>query len=556
MSGTGRDRGGWGLTEGRLTTGLMALAYAAVLGVGLASRGPMIGDEVQHYYMVITQAGVLPAPNVSAMVPIHGDQTLVRYYPHVFLWHYLGAILWRFLWPSIAVIQVYQSLFYLQLLVAIRLLIRCETRGRLPGAELLGVVVVASLPITLLFSVAFYQDVAAVAQLVTALLLFRRGRWLWSAAFLCHAISLKETVLVAVPVYLLCVAILRYGCEPRWRAVGRAGIVTAIVIAHTVLAVRVMDSMDFVYHPYNTAVSQLRAARAQLVARWRTPAAPRPEAQPGPAATTPPALPIEQRRYSEISQSPGDLRQPANWLIFPGGVLWAVFGAGVLGVLWGRRRAAVAPQAEDESGGADSGAWLAGLGLSCVVITAVQMRTAPDARFFLPGMICLLVPACRWAVMLPWRRTWLTALCLVAVLQGGAVLAKTCALREVPAGVHQAFVYLADHPPQPNAVFMYPEGNAHLLPCPHNWYLNYGLRDFWQASNDERLKILHNVGLGAIVIKKYLVSSIDPKMNNLGIYPESFVRDIEGDDRFVRVLDNPDVAIYRVPPEPASGDGK
>lgn len=557
MRGTGYGGNRWGLTEGRLTLALIVLAYAAVLGVGLVSRGPMIGDEVQHYYMVVTQAGVLPAPNVSAMVPLYGDQTILRYYPHVFLWHYLGAILWRFLWPSVAVIQVYQSFFYLQLLIAVRLLIRCETRGKVPGAELLGVAAVASLPITLLFSVVFYQDVAAVAQLVTALLLFRRRRWLWSAVFLCLAMSLKETVLVAVPGYLLCVAVLRYGRESRWRAVGRAGIVTAIVVVHTVLAVRVLGSIGFVYHPYCTASNQVKAACGRLVKWWRVPAVAHVEVEQGPAAIASPAVPIEQRRYDEISQSPGDLRHPANWLIFPGGVFWAVVGAGVLGVVWGRRRAGVvASTAEGAGGEADSCAWLAGLGVSCVLITAVQMRTAPDARFFLPGMLCLLVPFCRWAVVVPGRRVWLPALCLVAILQGGTVLARTCTMRQVPPGVQQAIAYLVAHPPQPDAVFMYPEGNARLFPCPHNWYLNYGLRDFWQASNDDRLKILHKVGLGAIVIKKYLVSPIDPAMNNLGVYPESFVRDIEGDPRFVRVLDNPDVTIYQVPPEPARGEGE
>jgi hypothetical protein len=53
--------------------------------------------------------------------------------------------------------------------------------------------------------------------------------------------------------------------------------------------------------------------------------------------------------------------------------------------------------------------------------------------------------------------------------------------------------------------------------------------------------------VGAIVVKKHLIGTLDPEMNRLGIYPDTFVRDIDADDRFRKVLDNRDVTIYRLP---------
>jgi hypothetical protein len=36
-------------------------------------------------------------------------------------------------------------------------------------------------------------------------------------------------------------------------------------------------------------------------------------------------------------------------------------------------------------------------------------------------------------------------------------------------------------------------------------------------------------------------------MNNLGVYPEAFVDDLENDSRFIKVLENKAVRIYTVP---------
>jgi hypothetical protein len=136
------------------------------------------------------------------------------------------------------------------------------------------------------------------------------------------------------------------------------------------------------------------------------------------------------------------------------------------------------------------------------------------------------------------------ALCL---LQSGVVLSKTHQLRQVKPGIWEAIEYLEEHPPDPGRVFMYPEGNYRFFPVRQTWYLNFTLRDFWQDDNDGRLARLHEHGVGAIVVKKYLVGRLDEEMNRLGVYPVSFVKDIEGDPRFRKVFENEDVKIFNLP---------
>ncbi|MCW5211933.1 hypothetical protein VU04_03375, partial [Desulfobulbus sp. TB] len=91
-----------------------------------------------------------------------------------------------------------------------------------------------------------------------------------------------------------------------------------------------------------------------------------------------------------------------------------------------------------------------------------------------------------------------------------------------------------------------PEGNYRLFPIPHEWYMNYHLREFWRADNDLRLKILRRFHIGTIVVKKYLVAPVDENITNLGVYPDYFVRDLQKDNRFHTVFENNAIRILRV----------
>ncbi len=140
---------------------LIAAFALAVLWSGLRAPQAMVGDEVTHYYMLLHQAEVLPDVTFQAIIPTGWGEPYVRGYPHPNLWHYAGACLYRVL-PFFATIQLYQVFFLVQLLVAAFFLIRRRRNVSTPSI-LLYLLLLASLPVTLMFSMTFYQDVPVTA---------------------------------------------------------------------------------------------------------------------------------------------------------------------------------------------------------------------------------------------------------------------------------------------------------------------------------------------------------------------------------------------------------
>jgi hypothetical protein len=521
----------------RLTVAVILISYLGVLGVGLQCSEPMIGDEVTHYYLLMTQAKVFPAPTVRAEIPLACNRSETRSYPHVFLWHYAGAALVKVLGSSFGLIQFYQSLFWLQLLVIFYKFVSREPDSD-EWSTLISVTVLASVPMCLIFSVAFYQDIPAIAQIMTSFYFLRRRKMWHSLLFMCLALSVKETVFVFLPAYALCLVLFFRDTDLWWKRGLRlvaAGSVILLLLGSTSTLFKYQVKKP--YYPrilLNQALSRFglapreEAKRPERVSNGNT------ETNTFPGVATPKSRPLE------IANNPGDLRKPENFIIYGGGLFWLVALAGTTGAVWAWRRSARGT------------AWWGWVGLWYLVCTAWVMRMAPDARFFLPGMIFLIPPLTRATGQLPRRRVVLALVMLIALAQSSVVLAKTWQMRRIRPGVKEAIQYLVDHPldVRGDKVFMYPEGSYRLFPCGVNWYLSWRLKEFWRADNDARIRMCDDFNVGAIVVKKYLVGKIDPRMTNLGIYPDFFVRDIERDRRFVKVHDNPDVAIYLVPLPP------
>ncbi|MCI5145298.1 MAG: DUF2304 family protein, partial [Candidatus Electrothrix sp. AR3] len=182
---------------------IICIAVCAVFLVGMSAPQVMVGDEVTHYYMLETQAKVLPLPNFKAEIPTGWGRTEVRTYPHSFGWHYLGALLYRFSGGSFAAIQLFQALFLAQFLAVAYLLARSrqgvQTRAALPY-----LLILASIPMSLIFSVSFYQDIPMAAQVLTAFYLLRKNRWLLATLFMGFALGIKVTAILFFPAFFLC----------------------------------------------------------------------------------------------------------------------------------------------------------------------------------------------------------------------------------------------------------------------------------------------------------------------------------------------------------------
>ena len=520
---------------------LIAAAALAVLWSGLRAPQAMVGDEVTHYYMLVHQAQVLPAATFQAHIPTGWGEPEVRRYPHANLWHYAGAWIYRAL-PSFSAIQIYQALFLVQLLVAAFFLIRRRPAATTP-AILLYLLLLASLPITLMFSMTFYQDIPVTAQVVTAFCLLDRRRWVWATLFLMAALGLKETAVLFLPAFLLFLAIQRWGAartEPR-RAVRLARIALPLAAAGVLLWMPMKASDRLLeqyggYYPFRELKSIAEHVVEAVIPPAADPAVATVAGESGDAAPTA-SRPVSKYEAEIIANHPGDLRQPRNWFVYGGVLIWLVMGLGLA-------RGVVRWRKPEAWGSAVAAQWPLWVGLSFLLPTAWLLQTAPDARFFFPAVPFLLLPFVESFSRLPRQRIWMSLWVALAIVQSGFVLGKAVELRQVTPELAAGMAWLKKNPPPHNRVFMYPEGNYRLFPVKHDWYLKYRLRDFWRGSNDFRLQLLVKRKVGAIVVKKHLVGPVDEKITNLGVYPDYFVKEIAADPRFRKVFDNRALAVY------------
>jgi len=524
---------------------IILTAVLAVTTVGLLAPQVMIGDEVTHFYMLETQARHMPLPNFYAEIPMATGGVETRRYPHSFLWHYLGALVYGVTGGSFAAVQLYQALFLAQFLGAAYLLARGRG-GVSTRSAMLYLLTLASLPMTLIFSVAFYQDVPMAAQVLTAFWLLQRRRWIWSTLFMALALWFKVNALLFYPVFVVYLVHLLWRGLGWRRAVAPAAAAIVLLVGSTwTLGWSIERHAGADFYPVIEARKLLRKIRtlsspmSMHVPDLVSPAAAAEAGRPGPAGR----LPSEQQAEI-IANHPGDLRVPANWIVYGGLLLWLVAAAGLSQPLVRRHL----PGGALEPGLAARQDWLwpLAIGGSYSLLAAWMLRTSPDARFFLPAVPFVWLPLCERVVRLPRIKPILALIASLAILQSGYVLHKTFRLRQVSPGLRSVIQYLGQHPPSPARVFMYPEGNYRLFPVTHEWYLSYRLRDFWHGNNDVRLLMLARHNVGAVVIKKHLIAPVDEAVTDLGVYPDSFVGQIAQDSRFRKVFENEAALVYQI----------
>jgi hypothetical protein len=513
--------------------GIILTAFLSVLIVGIYTPQAMIGDEVTHYYMLTTQAENLSRPNFFARIPTGWGEVEQRCYPHSCFWHYGGALLYRLTGGSFFAVQLYQSFFWLQFLVVAYLLAR-SLLGRQARAVVIYMLVLATLPVCLVFSVAFYQDIPMAAQALTAFYLLHRRRWFWATLFMSLTVAMKISALLFIPPFLLCLAVWEY------RGRHAARMILALCVSTAVLGF-FLWGISWSLKQYAQAgfypVEQIHKAYAKIqraFAPEQTVSVDVPSSKEKGKVVTPYEVEI-------IANHPGDLRIPENFIVYGGGILWFVLFVGGLsiGINKIRRRS------QDES--FEYPWWFLGVGVWFMILTAFLLRTAPDARFFLPGIPFILLPFAEGFSRLPRFKIFLCVIAALAILQGGQVLKKTYDLRHLSADLREGIAFLQTTPLTPPHIFMYPEGNYRFFPYRHEWYLNYQLREFWKGDNDTRITMLKQFRIGAVVIKKHLIADVDDAITNLGVYPIYFVRDVERDRRFLKLFENNDVIIFKTP---------
>lgn len=525
----------------RVIVAVIALSWIASAVVGLTAREPMVADEVVHYYMAVTQAGKLPAPNVEVDIPMRG-WTYHRQYPHVFGWHYVAALVWLAAGKVFWAVQVYHSLFWLQLLVSTWFLARSDTDEW--KKELLVVVTLASLPMAILFSVLLYQDVPATAHVVTAFAFLKYRRPWLATLFMALALATKVTVFTVLPMFLLGF-FAYYGTKtPLWQTGVRVVCSMALVAVSCVPMALALKKAGFGYYPAKEAMEYVR--RAGIGTRFFQSRIP--DREPLRGESTMPVAANAGIQRPEIANHPGDLRLAANWLVYFGPVLYMFAGLCLLGSV-----VACLSFFRGARNG-DVRWWPLLTGVWAAVLTAHHMRSAPDARFFLPAAPFLVVGVSGLVARIPFPRVWMPVFIVAAFLQTGAVLFKTYNLRHLAPSISETIRFLDHRFPDGANYLMYPEGHERFIRGSVDWYMNNELRDFWRSNNDRRIGMLQSRGLGAVVVKKNRIRDVKPETVDLGLYPLSFVNDVRADSRFELLFENKDVIVFKVPDKSGTVD--
>jgi hypothetical protein len=378
---------------------------------------------------------------------------------------------------------------------------------------------------------------------LTAFYLLRKNRWLLATCFIAFALGVKVNAMLFFPAFFFCLSV--------WTARRCSVKKTAAIISCAVLLIILCTwGLGFTLKRYAGASFYPVEKFEQVVKKiWPEEEQPRKPAPKPPAAqqSAPAEKPVKakakvitEQKASIIANHPGDLRITANYFIYGGLLLWLLLLTGAAGA--GMRLLRPQPPAQE-----NSSCWLWGTGLSYILTAAAFLASAPDARFFLPGLPFILLPIAEQTVRLPRPKWLISLLASLAFLQGGYVLTKTYNLRQVSPDLREAIAWLRENPPQPSRIFMYPEGNYRLFPVPHEWYLKYHLRDFWRADNELRAEVLRKFRIGAVVIKKHLVAPVDENITDLGVYPDYFVKDLRKDERFRKLFENSAVVIFQTP---------
>lgn len=496
-----------------LTVAFPLLALFGILYVGCCSSCPMIGDETAHYYQLVNQSGKLPDISFGWSLLTDYGKERSGIGPHVIGWHYLGAYFYK-LAPGFLTVQLYHLFFFCLLMIFSFLTVRhLFNTPEVTGNTML---LLSSLPVALLFGTAFYQDLPATALVVTAFYLLFKRRYLPGILLAGATFLFKENSVLMLPGACLLIFLQ----ERRKPLNCSIWILTAIFL--TTVCVLIFDAAVFKYFDgkcHSLLVDKLLDILRGLnfIEDTRPPAPP--------AGETPPIA------------YPGDLRIPANWIIYPGGAVWLAAAAALSG-LW----------REIKARKFDQPAFIcAFIGLSYLAPAYVIGRHTPDIRYFLPGIPFLIFAISYWLASFKDYRKLLPLLALAALVQSGAVFFKICELRTLGPELEQVIKTLnAQKHTYDNKkfkIFMYAE-KWRFLPYEPVWSISV---EAWKAKTDRQLyELLRRNNFAFIGIEKSKIASPVSSAADVRLYPAKFVDMLANSDLFSKICDNQTYLIYEL----------
>lgn len=500
-----------------LTFAVPAMVLIGILYVGFSSSCPMIGDETAHYYQLVNQSGKLPDISFGwSLVTDYGKERS-GIGPHVIGWHYLGAVFYKMA-PGFMTVQFYHLLFFC--LLTVFSFLTAKHLFNSPEVTCNTLLLVSTLPAVILFSTAFYQDLPATALVVTAFYLLFKRQYLPGILLAAITFFFKENSVLMLPGMCLLIFLQ----ERRKPLKCSVWIMTAVFLVLT--CILIFDVAVFKYFDgkcHNILVDKMLDILRGLNI----------------IEDTRPPVPVSAEALPPIAY-PGDLRIPANWIIYLGGAIWLAVGASVFG-FW----------REIKGRKFDQPAFIcAVIGLSYLIPSYIIGRNTPDVRYFLPGIPFIIFAVSYWMVSFKEYRKLLLVITAVAIVQAGAVFSKVYELRTLGPDLEQVIKALNEkksvYDNKKFKIFMYAE-KWRFLPYEPFWSISV---DVWKAKTDRQIyDLLRNNNFAFIGIEKSKIASMVSSNMDIRVYPAKFVDSLANSDLFSKVCENPTYIIYELKPD-------
>jgi hypothetical protein len=319
----------------------------------------MIGDETAQYYQLTKQADSLPEISFGWSVKTSYGKERVSYGGPTFGgWEYIGAFAYKYL-PYFKTVQVYHFCYFIILIIfgymSVKILFNSEE------IALITVFLICTLPINLLFGLAFYQDLPVAALMVLCFYLLLKRFYIFAIIVFGLSFYIKETAILFLPAFCFLILV-----QEKWK---KAYLYILIGFTCFFMLICIIGYDIIVYHYFYKQHSALVNTFLNIVFKifpnltdYLT------------FITT--VSPPEVTSISKIASYPGDMRVPINWFIYFGGVFWVFVCISSF-----KSIKSIFSKCFDKK--ATSCLFI---GLSYILVAVVICRNNPDVRYFLPGI--------------------------------------------------------------------------------------------------------------------------------------------------------------------------
>ena len=459
-----------------------------------------LGDEAWHYGFA---RNIYRSGRITTLDPVYeGAKIQGPVYRMEPLWHILLALVWRIGGGMSFPLAQFYHVLYFALLVMFTYMLAKRLYGEEEGFY--SAVIVSSVPMVVVFSVLFYQDVPIAMLGVLCVLLVVNKRFPLAGLVAGVSYFIKPTISFFIPALLFLVL---YYSEGDQRVK-----IKSVILFLMPAAVLIGAGAFREYGSVSIITSFISG------------------------------------KIAEHGKDTGLSRYYNSWLGNPVDIL-KYFGIIVLAC-----PAAYMIRKKYEK--KDIVIWLPVVSyfvLSIFAFTCIS-RPSLDVRYLLPITPFLAVISAR-ALTGFLRRKWIRIMCVgICLLQFAGAFFYVVSKRQVPSAVEEGFVFIRKNTP-PSAIIIYPEC-VFLEETDRGFIWSYGLKEqlaqlFWGEDRKEVIDFLVSKDIRYLAVKKTRVYD-DSEKHHLGGYPASFVNRMHEMPFFELVFDNNEISVWRI----SGGEGE